>query len=155
MTTPADLESSVGAEVAAGSNFGNKEAITYTSFGTPAPNANPAHPDFTSEGKVLDNVTSAVVVTSKSVKMLYLQGQFASCSVNLFSTVAGSLQVQAMCDESERDISGNAVWRDASAPIAVAANQLSITTLTGLVRQRRLVFTPTGSGTINAWIISV
>lgn len=150
--TPADDEASVGAEDEAGSQFGNEEAITSVMFSTPAPNPNPAQPDFKTEGKVFDNVVvtmSPAPQTSKSVSLLYSQGQFFLTTINLFYTSTGSLQVQAMLDES------TATWYNEGSPVAVAANTLVQFTTQALVRQRRLVFTPAGNGTLNAWITSI
>lgn len=163
MATPAQVdEAEVGAEAEAESVFGNKEAITATSFDIPGINPNPTQPNFTSEGKIISAqaIGASTPFISKSVKIPAKPDQATLKSVYVQSDVAGTWKIQVMLDESEI-VSGAAVWRDYSngaitTSMALVANALSCVTVFDLFRQIRVVVTPGSASTnTNAWVFSV
>jgi hypothetical protein len=133
-----------------------KASEAITEFSTPAPNPNPAHPDFTTEGMILDLAAAvmAVPITSKSIKITNRPGA-AGKSIHVQSDQAGAFDLEIMLDESERS-GGAAVWRKLQTAVAVSANVLKTVTFVDLFRQMRIVYTPTaGPAVVKAWGFSI
>ena len=151
MTTAAQNEAEVGAEAAAGSNFGNKEAITATAFGIPSPSVNPAQPDFVTEGMVLNLAAAAsgTPVTSKSVRVTDRPGATAK-TLHVWSDHTGAFDVQVMLTESD------ATWYTYLSAQPVVANTLKTISTNDLFRQIRIIYTPSsGPAVVKSWVFSI
>lgn len=125
-----------------------------TEFSTPNPDPNPAQPDFTTSGMLLNIAapdTSPLI--SKSVKVNDRPAAYQKM-IYAISDQAGSMAVEIMIDESERTGGGAAVWR-LHTTVPIVANTLAKFSTTDLFAQMRVTYTPGAAANVKVWGLSL
>lgn len=125
-----------------------------TEFSTPDPNPNPAQPDLTTGGTMINIAApNTNPITSKSVKVNDRAGSYPQKNIYAISDQAGSFDVEIMLDEGEI-VTGAAVWRKL-ATVAVTANTLAVFSTTNIFQQMRVKYTPAVAGNVKVWGFSL